>query len=441
MENHSSPELTIIGGGLAGCEAAWQAAKRGVSVHLYEMRPTRFTPAHKTDRLAELVCSNSLRSGDVTNAVGLLKEEMRRGGSLIMDAADAHSVPAGSALAVDREKFAAHITDAVTGHSRIHVIRSEVTVIPGKGVTVLSTGPLTSDSMAEAIGRFSGSTHLHFYDAIAPILEAESIDRSIVFAASRYDKGGADYLNCPMNREEYDRFYEALMAGEKVPAEAFEEPKYFEGCMPIEVMAERGKETPLFGPMKPVGLVDPRTGKQPYAVIQLRKENREGTAYNMVGFQTKLKYPEQDRIFRMIPGLEKVEFLRYGSVHRNTFVDGPRVLTKSLQFKERPEVFLAGQITGVEGYVESTAMGWMAGLFAVEWLEGRPIPVPPPTTAHGALITHVTNVESTKFQPSNVNWSLFPALEEKVRARRLRREKLAARALKDWTAYLQEKVQ
>ncbi len=441
MKKHSTHELTIIGGGLAGCEAAWQAAKRGVSVHLYEMRPTRFTPAHKTDRLAELVCSNSLRSADPTNAVGLLKEELRRGGSLIMDAADAHSVPAGSALAVDREKFAGHITDAVTGHPDIHVTRSEMTGIPEKGVTILATGPLTSDWMAEAIGRFSGSTHLHFYDAIAPILEAESIDRSIVFAASRYGKGGADYLNCPMNREEYDRFYEALMAGEKVPAEAFEEPKYFEGCMPIEVLAERGKETPLFGPMKPVGLIDPRTGKQPNAVIQLRKENREATAYNMVGFQTKLKYPEQDRIFRMIPGLAKVEFLRYGSVHRNTFVDGPRVLTKSLQFQKRPEVFLAGQITGVEGYVESTAMGWLAGCFAVHWLADRPIPLPPPTTAHGALISHVTNVESAKFQPSNVNWSLFPPLKEKVRARRLRREKLAARALADWSVYLQEKGQ
>jgi len=315
-----------------------------------------------------------------------------------------------------------------------------MTGVPEKGVTILATGPLTSDWMAESIGRFSGSTHLHFYDAIAPILEAESIDRSIVFAASRYDKGGADYLNCPMNRAEYDRFYEALMAGEKVPAEAFEEPKYFEGCMPIEVLAERGRETPLFGPMKPVGLIDPRTGKQPYAVIQLRKENRAGTAYNMVGFQTKLKYPEQDRIFRLIPGLEQVEFLRYGSVHRNTFVDGPRVLTKSLQFKERPDVFLAGQITGVEGYVESTAMGWLAGHFAVAWLEERPIPLPPPTTAHGALITHVTNGETAKFQPSNVNWSLFPPLKEKVRARRLRREKLSARALADWSAYLQEQL-
>lgn len=437
MSTSRSSELTVIGGGLAGSEAAWQAAERGIAVHLYEMRPTRFTPAHKTDHLAELVCSNSLRSRELTHAVGLLKEELRRGGSLIMKAADAHQVPAGSALAVDREKFAAHITGAVSSHPHIRITREEMTDIPPSRTVVLATGPLTSDWMAEAIARFTGSTHLHFYDAIAPIIEAESIDRSVVFAASRYDRGGADYLNCPMGPEEYDRFYDALMAGEKVPAEAFEEPKYFEGCMPIEVLAERGKETLLFGPMKPVGLVDPRTGKRPHAVIQLRAENREATAYNMVGFQTKLKYPEQDRIFRLIPGMDKMEFLRYGSVHRNTFVDGPRVLKPTLQFKERGDVFLAGQVTGVEGYVESTAMGWLAGLFAARRLQGKSMEIPPPTTAHGALIGHVTNLEYKTFQPSNVNWSLLPGLDQKIRSRSARREKLAERALADWKRYLE----
>jgi methylenetetrahydrofolate--tRNA-(uracil-5-)-methyltransferase len=436
MSKKSEPELVVIGGGLAGSEAAYQAAQRGIRVHLYEMRPGRFTPAHKTDRLGELVCSNSLRSEEVTHAVGLLKAELRRGRSLIMEAADEHRVPAGSALAVDREKFAEQITGTVSDHKHIRIIREEMTDIPSSGIAILATGPLTSDWMAEAIARFTGSTHLHFYDAIAPIVDAESIDQSVVFAASRYGKGGADYLNCPMTEQEYEKFYAALVSGEKVPAEAFEEPKYFEGCMPIEVLADRGRETLLFGPMKPVGLVDPRSGKQPHAVIQLRKENREGSAYNMVGFQTKLKYPEQDRVFRLIPGLEEMEFLRYGSVHRNTFVDGPRVLEKTLQFKMRREVFLAGQITGVEGYVESTAMGWLAGVFAARLLLGKEIRIPPATTAHGALITHVTNTDYKVFQPSNVNWSLFPALAEKIRSRRARREKMAQRAMEDWEGYL-----
>ncbi|OIP63651.1 MAG: methylenetetrahydrofolate--tRNA-(uracil(54)-C(5))-methyltransferase (FADH(2)-oxidizing) TrmFO [Nitrospirae bacterium CG_4_9_14_3_um_filter_53_35] len=433
--NNANQELTVIGGGLAGSEAAFQAAERGIHVLLYEMRPTRYTPAHKTDRLAELVCSNSFRSEDPANAVGLLKEEMRRAGSLIIRAADAHRVPAGSALAVDRERFSEEITQVMMHHPRIRVMRSEITEIPERGVVILATGPLTSDRMADSITRFTGSSHLHFYDAIAPILDAESIDRSLVFAASRYDKGGADYLNCPMEREEYDRFYEALTAGEKVPAEPFEEPRYFEGCMPIEVMAERGRETLLFGPMKPVGLIDPRTDRQPYAVVQLRKENREGAAYNMVGFQTKLTYPSQDRVFRLIPGLEKVEFMRYGSVHRNTFVDGPRILKKTLQFRQREDLFLAGQITGVEGYVESTAMGWLAGVLAARMIQGEPLSPPPPATAHGALVEHVTNEAYKEFQPSNVNWSLFPSLPEKIRSRRERREKMYGRALAQWEEY------
>ncbi len=409
-----------------------------MSVHLYEMRPHRYTPAHKTDQLAELVCSNSLRSDERSHAVGLLKEEMRRAGSLIMEAADKHRVPAGSALAVDRGHFAGEITRAITEHPRIRITRQEVTGIPDRGVAILATGPLTSDVMAEAVASLTGSTHLHFYDAIAPIVDAESIDNAICFAASRYGKGGADYINCPMNREEYDRFYDALMAGDKVPAEDFEEPKYFEGCMPIEVLAERGKETLLFGPMKPVGLIDPRRGRIPHAVIQLRKENREGTAYNMVGFQTKLTYPAQDRIFRMIPGLEKMEFLRYGSVHRNTFIDSPRLLKETLQFREREDLFLAGQISGVEGYVESTAMGWLTGVHAARWIEGKPLESPPPVTAHGALVRHVVNREAKEFQPSNVNWGLFPPLEQKIRSRRDRREKMFARGLDEWEIYLQK---
>ncbi len=438
MKRSETFELTVIGGGLAGSEAAYQAAERGVSVHLYEMRPHRYTPAHKTDQLAELVCSNSLRSDERSHAVGLLKEEMRRAGSLIMEAADKHRVPAGSALAVDRGHFAGEITRAITEHPRIRITRREVTGIPDRGVAILATGPLTSDVMAEAIASLTGSTHLHFYDAIAPIVDAESIDDSICFAASRYGKGGADYINCPMTREEYDRFYDALMAGDKVPAEDFEEPKYFEGCMPIEVLAERGKETLLFGPMKPVGLIDPRTGRIPHAVIQLRKENREATAYNMVGFQTKLTYPAQDRIFRMIPGLEKMEFLRYGSVHRNTFIDSPRLLKETLQFREREDLFLAGQISGVEGYVESTAMGWLTGVHAARWIEGKPLESPPPVTAHGALIKHVVNREAKEFQPSNVNWGLFPPLEQKIRSRRDRREKMFSRGLDEWETYLQK---
>jgi methylenetetrahydrofolate--tRNA-(uracil-5-)-methyltransferase len=440
MKKNPDPALLVIGGGLAGSEAAYQAAELGADVHLYEMRPLQSTPAHKTDQLAELVCSNSLRSRELTHAVGLLKEEMRRAGSLVMKAADENEVPAGSALAVDRERFARDITHAVSDHPRICVVREEVPEIPEQGVVILATGPLTSSRMAESITVLTGSSHLHFYDAIAPIIDPEEIDRSIVFAASRYNKGGADYLNCPMNQEEYERFYDALMKDEKVPAEPFEEPRYFEGCMPIEILAERGKETLVYGPMKPVGLIDPRTGEQPYAVVQLRKENREGASYNMVGFQTKLTYRAQDRVFRLIPGMEEVEFLRYGSVHRNTFVDAPRVLNKTLQFQKRAGLFLAGQISGVEGYVESTAMGWLAGVYAVRWIEQKPLQPPPPVTAHGALVNHVTNMDARDFQPSNVNWGLFPPLEKKIRSRRERREKMSLRALEEWEAYVKRIV-
>lgn len=420
--------LTIIGGGLAGSEAAWQAARRGVRVRLYEMRPVRNTPAHHTAHLAELVCSNSLRSGDRHNAVGLLKEEMRRMGSLVMEAAETTKVPAGSALAVDRELFAGYVSDAIDRNSGIELVREEVRDIP-EGPVIVATGPLTSDRMAETIGGLTGSDNLHFYDAIAPILDAESIDMSVAFRASRYDKGGDDYINCPMDKEAYNAFYDALMSADMVPVRDFESMKCFEGCMPIESMAARGRETLRHGPMKPVGLTDPRTGRWPYAAVQLRMENAEGTAYNMVGFQTRLKWPEQERIFRMIPGLEKVEFIRMGSLHRNTFINAPSFLDETLQFKGRPGLFFAGQVSGVEGYVESAAMGLLAGINAARLMKDMPLVPPPPATAHGALITHLTKTEPGRFQPSNVIFSLFPPLGMKIKSKPERREALASRAL------------
>lgn len=422
--------LTVIGGGLAGSEAAWQAAKRGIKVRLFEMRPVKNTPAHHTGLLAELVCSNSLRSANVHNAVGLLKEEMRRMGSLVMEAADATKVPAGSALAVDREAFGRFITEVVEKNGNIEVVREEVTEIPD-GTVILATGPLTSDAMADTIGKMTGTEHLHFYDAIAPILDADTIDTSIAFKASRYGKGGDDYINCAMNKEEYDAFFDALMAAEKVPVREFESMRCFEGCMPIESMAERGRDTLRHGPMKPVGIDDPRTGRWPYAVVQLRMENAEGTAYNIVGFQTRLKWPEQARVFRMIPGLQKVEFIRFGSLHRNTFINGPMFLLDTLQLKDRPDVFMAGQVSGVEGYVESAAMGLLAGINAARKLCGKDILPPPETTAFGALITHLTKTEPKRFQPTNVIFSLFPPLEQKMRQKDLRRAALVERALTD----------
>ena len=344
------PELTVLGGGLAGCEAAWQAAERGVTVALYEMRPQRPTAAHKTDQLAELVCSNSLGSVDITNAAGILKEEMRRLGSLIVRVADTCTVPAGAALAVDRVEFAARITKEISTHPNITVIREEMPTIPERGPVIVATGPLTSDALADSLKTLTRAERLYFFDAISPIVDGETIDRSIAFGASRYNKGGADYLNCPMSRAEYDAFYDALIAAEKVPVREFEKTPYFEGCMPIEVQADRGRQTLLFGPMKPVGLVDPRTGARPYAVVQLRPEDHHGQAYNMVGFQTKLKWPEQKRVFRMIPGLERAEFLRLGSLHRNTFINAPLLLRETLQFRQDSRIFFAGQIVGVEGY-------------------------------------------------------------------------------------------
>ena len=438
-------DVTIIGGGLAGSEAAWQLAQRGLSVRLYEMRPKKVTPAHKTGLFAELVCSNSLRSKEITNAVGLLKEEMKILGSLIMEAAVASEVPAGKALAVDRERFAAYVTERLEGCPNIEIFREEVTRIPEEGIVIVASGPLTSEALAEDLKRYTGEDYFHFYDAIAPIVYADSINWEKVFKADRYGGEDGAYVNCPMTEEEYYRFVEALLSAEKVPFKEFEKPRYFEGCLPIEVMAERGKDTLRYGPLKPVGLIDPRTGKEPFAVVQLRPENREGTLYNLVGFQTKLKYPEQERVFRMIPGLEHAEFARFGSVHRNSFVCAPKVLEKTLQLKKEPRIFLAGQITGVEGYVESTAMGLLAGLNAGRLPRGTELLVPPRTTAHGALVHYITEADPKHFQPMNINWGLFPPLEMPARKRKRlpKRERYrltAERALRDLTAWIKENL-
>ncbi|MBI3610755.1 MAG: methylenetetrahydrofolate--tRNA-(uracil(54)-C(5))-methyltransferase (FADH(2)-oxidizing) TrmFO [Nitrospirae bacterium] len=437
----SQQEFTIVGGGLAGSEAAWQAAERGVKVRLYEMRPQIHTPAHKTDGLAELVCSNSLGSNDPLNASGILKEEMRRMGSLIICAADGTTVPAGSALAVEREEFSKRITKEIENHPNIDVVRQEVPDIPSDDLALIATGPLTSDKLAESLRYLTRADHLYFFDSIAPIIDGESIEMDKVFRASRYDKGGADYVNCPMTREEYDRFYGALLAGEKVPSKPFEKTPYFEGCVPIEVMAERGRETLVFGPMKPVGLMDPRTGKRPYAVVQLRQENRFGSCYNIVGFQTKLTWPEQRRVFRMIPGLAHAEFLRYGSLHRNTFINAPFVLKDTLQARRKPAVLLAGQLVGVEGYVESAAMGLIAGINGARLLKGLEPVSPPDTTAHGSLLAYLTRSNPRHFQPMNINFGLFPPIPETIRDKQVRRREIGRRAIEDLNRWcLQNKL-
>ncbi len=436
----SDTPIDIIGGGLAGCEAAWAVARQGLAVRLHEMKPLHFSPAHTLPQLAELVCSNSLRSDDPHSAVGLLKEEMRRLGSLLMEAAGATRVPAGKALAVDRERFAAWITERIDTHPLIRVVRGEVREIPPPGATpvILATGPLTSSSLAASLAALTGAEQLAFYDAIAPIVDAESLDRSAIYQASRYDDGPGDYLNCPMDRDQYLAFIAALKEAKCVPLKSFEEQKYFEGCLPIEVMLARGDDTLRFGPMKPVGLPDPRTGRDPYAVVQLRKENLEGTTYNMVGFQTKLTYSEQQRIFRMIPGLGAAVFSRLGSIHRNTFVCAPEVLFPTLQCQRRPDLLLAGQLTGVEGYVESTAMGLLAGINAARLARGLAAAVPPPDTAHGALISHLTRTEAKHFQPSNINFGLFPALTGKKIPKRLRGEHRAKEALESLSRWQAE---
>jgi len=434
--------VTVIGGGLAGCEAAWQVASSGVRVRLLEMKPVVFSEAHQMPGLSELVCSNSLRGDSLENAVGLLKEELRRLGTLFMEGAEATKVPAGGALAVDRGLFSDYVTARIESHPLIEVVRGEVTEIPTEGIVVIASGPLTSGPLAAAIGGLVGE-YLYFYDAIAPIVAADSIDCSKAFRASRYGKGeGDDYLNCPMDEEQYHAFVTELFNAEKVEPKSFEKVVHFEGCMPIEEMASRGPETLRFGPMKPVGLVDPRVGVEPYAVIQLRQENREATMYNLVGFQTKLTWPEQKRIFRLIPGLEQAEFVRLGSMHRNTFINAPRLLDATCQLKSDPRILFAGQITGVEGYVESASSGFLAGVNAARLAKGEPLTVPPPETAIGALAAHITNTEASHFQPMNVNYGLFPALPGRVKKKE-KRGLLAQRglaALENWLSPVQVEV-
>lgn len=423
-----TPIVNVIGAGLAGSEAAWQIAKRGVKVRLYEMRPVKQTPAHHTDKFAELVCSNSLRANSLTNAVGVIKEEMRQLDSVIIDAADNCSVPAGGALAVDRHEFSGYITEKVKNHPNIEVINEEVTEIP-EGITVIATGPLTSPALAEKVREATGQDYLYFYDAAAPIIEKDSIDMDKVYLKSRYDKGEAAYLNCPMNKEEFYAFREALIGAEKAPLKEFEKEKYFEGCMPIEVMAERGEKTMLFGPMKPVGLEDPKTDKRPYAVIQLRQDDAAGTLYNIVGFQTHLKWGEQKRVFRMIPGLENVEIVRYGVMHRNTFINSPKVLAPTYQLKAQPTVFFAGQMTGVEGYVESAGAGLVAGINAAHMALEQELVIFPKETALGSMARYITEADAKHFQPMNVNFGLFPELGERIKSKQERGERHAARAL------------
>jgi methylenetetrahydrofolate--tRNA-(uracil-5-)-methyltransferase len=425
------PEIIIVGGGLAGSEAAWQAARRGVRVTLWEMRPKRMTPAHHTGAFAELVCSNSFRARALENAVGLLKEEMRRLGSVIMECADKEQVPAGGALAVDRQGFAACVTERVRNHPLVTVEIGEVTAIPPREQpVVIATGPLTTEDLTEDIKTLSGEEHLYFYDAAAPIVTVESLNKGVVFRASRYGKGEEEaYINCPLTREEYDRLWEALVAGEVYEGKDFEEKRFFEGCMPVEELARRGRDTLRYGPLKPVGLKDPRTGKQPYAVVQLRQDNREGTLYNMVGFQTRLKWGEQKRIFSLIPGLEQAEFVRYGVMHRNTFISAPRVLRNTYQYRGDEMLFFAGQITGVEGYVESAASGLVAGINAARMAKGQKPLTFPLETAHGALANYITTANPQNFQPMNINFGLFPPLQVTIKNRRERNRALAERAL------------
>jgi methylenetetrahydrofolate--tRNA-(uracil-5-)-methyltransferase len=411
-----SQRITIVGGGLAGCEAAWQLAHAGIAVDLHEMRPQRGTAAHTSDRLGELVCSNSFRNATLETAVGLLKEEMRRLGSVVMQVADRHRVPAGSCLAVDRSGFAAELTRLIEAQTLVRLVRTEVTTIPS-GMTIVASGPLTSAALSAALTEALGTKHLYFYDAIAPTVTADSIDMTVAWKASRYDKGGDDYVNCPFGRDEYYAFVAAVAGAEKVPTRNFERCLYFEGCMPIEEMVRRGPDTLAFGPMRPVGLVDPRTGMPAFACAQLRQDDAEGRLYNMVGFQTKMTYPEQRRVFRMIPGLAGVEFVRLGSLHRNTYVDAPSLLLPSLQVAHRKHLVLAGQIVGVEGYVESAATGLLAGLNVARMVRGEPPTVPPRTTALGSLLAYITQRGRKDFQPMNANYGLFPPLGGRLRGR------------------------
>ncbi len=427
--------VCIIGAGLAGTEAAWQCAKRGVPVELYEMRPVRSTPAHQTGDFAELVCSNSLKSESENTAPWLLKEEMRRAGSLLLQLARECAVPAGHALAVDRTAFAARVTEAISQEPLITVRREEVTKIDPAKSTIIATGPLTSKALSEEIARLTGSEHLAFYDSISPIVEADSIDMERVYLAARYDKGTADYINCPMSKEEYDRFLDALIAGQPVEEKDWENLNYFESCLPIEEIARRGRDTLRFGPMKPVGLRDPRTGKTPYAVVQLRQENLRADSYNFVGFQNHLKFGEQAQVLRLIPGLQNARFLRYGQIHRNTYINAPTVLRETLQMKEHPNIFFAGQICGVEGYVESIAAGLMAGIHAAAVASNGEVAPPPRETALGSLVHYITHADAKNFQPANITFDLLPPLAKKIRDRKERHKRqcdLALAAFEGW---------
>ena len=422
-------DVVVVGAGLAGCETAWQLARRGLRVQLFEMKPVRFSPAHDSPELAELVCSNSFRASGTSNAVGLLKEEMRRLGSLVMRTADETALPAGRALAVDRLAFSKRITARIEAHPGIEVCREEMTSLPDAPLSVLATGPLTSEALAAELQGLVGEESLYFYDAISPIVYADSIDPAVAFRASRWEDGEGDYLNLPLDEDAYRAFVQALAAAETVPLHRFEAALYFEGCLPIEEMARRGADTLAYGPMKPVGLIDPRSGRRPFAVVQLRQEDESGTLYNLVGFQTKLRIGEQRRVLRSLPGLAEAVFARFGSVHRNTYLNSPRQLTPNLELRQRPGLFVAGQMAGVEGYVESAALGLLAGVFAAHAARGEPAPEPDPRTAHGALLGHLRN-ERRDFQPMNVNFGLFPRLEETGRLKkREKHERLARRAL------------
>ena len=423
-------EVTVIGAGLAGSECAWQLAQRGIDVILREMKPEKKTPAHTTDQFAELCCSNSLRSDQLENAVGLLKEELRRMDSLILSCADATRVEAGGALAVDRHGFAALVTERIRNHPRIRVVPGEVAALPEQGEVVVASGPLTSDALAQELQKLLGAdSDLHFYDAAAPLVSAESVDMDKAWFGSRYDRGTADYVNCPMTEEEYDAFWQALTTAQEAEVHGFEDKMVFEGCMPVEVMARRGHDTLCYGPLKPRGLKDPRTGKEPYAVVQLRRDNAAGTVYNLVGFQTHLRFPEQRRVFSMIPALHNAEFLRYGVMHRNTFLNSPRLLDRYYRLKSRPEISFAGQMTGVEGYVESAASGFLVGVETARRLTGRPPINFPQETAVGALALYVSNPAATAFQPMNINFGIIPPLDHRVKGKRNKNAELSQRSL------------
>jgi methylenetetrahydrofolate--tRNA-(uracil-5-)-methyltransferase len=435
-------EIFVVGGGLAGVEAAWQAARAGAKVKLFEMRPARQTPAHRTDKLAEIVCSNSLKSDEAGTAPYLLKEELRRGNSLVMEAAARTKIPAGAALAVDRGQFAEYITERIERHPNIEIIREEIKEIPADEISVIATGPLTSDALTADIMRLTGDDQLYFYDAIAPIVAADSIDMRVAFKAARYGKGGDDYINCPFTREQYETFYNELVNAKSVPLKRFEETHWFEACLPLEELARRGIDTLRFGPMKPKGLYEPKTGREPYAAVQLRQENLMADAFGLVGFQNHLRYPEQARVFRLIPGLENAEFLQYGQIHRNTFINSPKILRETLQTKKNPKLFFAGQITGVEGYVESVGTGWLAGLNAARVARGEDLIAAPQTSAIGALCRYVSNVETKNFQPVNITFGLLeplpPELRKKHRNKRERHAVQVEIALKDWDEWLKE---